>query len=77
MKVSKADMKAFEDFVDERLCPHQVPITRHCKSCEREMMLDFISHNLEDIGPDEVADAIRERCFTLKELQVAVERRIA
>lgn len=68
---TKADMEAFERFISGMKCEHGTPIGVECKSCEREMMLDFVVCNLEDglIEADEVAQCIREGIFTIADLE--------
>ena len=76
---TKEDMKAFENFMGGLNCPiHQIPVRGDdCRECKKEMMLDFIVNTMEDglVGADEVAQCVREKVFTLGDLQRAIDRR--
>lgn len=56
-------------------CIHGVHIESHCQTCEKEMMTDFIVHNLEDFTTDEAVQCIREGIITISELEDKVMRR--
>lgn len=57
-------------------CIHGVNIYRTCITCDKEMMTDFIVHNLEEITTDEAVQCIREGILTLAELNDGLERRL-
>lgn len=48
-----------------------------CPTCEKEMMTDFIVHNLEEFTPWEASQCIREGILTMSQLEAAIEKRIA
>lgn len=73
--ITKKEMQAFENFVesqtlknDER-CKHNTFIGDECKSCEREMMEDFVLFNLESMDESEIAQAIQEGVVTLDQVK--------
>lgn len=76
---TKQEMQAFESFIesqtplknDER-CKHNTFIGDECKSCEREMMEDFVLFNLESMTENEVAAAISEGITTLDKVKTQI-----
>lgn len=58
-------------------CIHGVVIHKHCSTCEKEMMTDFIVHNLEELTTDEAVQCIREGILTVEELEDGLNRRLA
>ena len=56
-------------------CVHGIKIHRHCQTCEKEMMTDFVVHNLEEFTTEEAVQCIREGIITMAELEDRAKRR--
>ena len=63
--------------MNDNKCVHNVPIYKACATCEKEMMTDFIVHNLETFSVEEATQCIREGILTMDQLDSAIERRIS
>jgi hypothetical protein len=57
-------------------CIHGVSMYKECATCNKEMMIDFIVHNLEEITTEEAVQCIREGILTIGELNDGLERRL-
>jgi hypothetical protein len=57
-------------------CIHGISLYVGCKDCNKDMMIDFIVHNLEELTTDEAVQCIREGILTLGELNDGLERRL-